>query len=568
MAEDNTLKRTRASGEVLDYLLREFEQNHNPSPEQRKEISERTAMTEKAVRIWFQNRRAKLRKFERMGKPVKSGMSSPAHSGNNGHNGHNGIRSHTASDHSSRSNSLTHVSASGLRMHNAIPIELNDKYCFIDCLSLSVGSWQRIISGHHDVHALQHLLINLSPFTLNTVMNNVDLMVILSRKNLEINYFFSAISNNSKILFRIFYPISSVLSCLLLDNNINKENNELRLNLLRKPKFSVYFFNGVNANLNQWSICDDFSEGQQVSSAYYAHGGTSTPHVLVGVKGSLQYLNAYIMENSHQQHHQFVGTNLSTNNTPRSASDFPSVGSELPVASTMPDSKDFMLDDETQNNGNFQIKHQLWEESPHSDLGYRMKELSPLANFDANSPHVSESHQSAKNFNMKPEEGNVPNGLDELKKRPEEYDEMFGTATPDFFSTVQTPSSNILGAPANDEGENLINSPSTNIHNFGNPEILDKQRSPRSDTPGLLDPTFRRGQLDLHFENLNESQSMYNPAPESLSYGFEMGQGDNGNFQPGDHHESSPHASNATATPNTNTLISHVDTYIDYNAHY
>lgn len=553
MAEDSSSKRTRASGEVLDYLLREFEQNHNPSPEQRKEISERTSMTEKAVRIWFQNRRAKLRKFERMGKPVKSGLSSP-------HNGHtNNTRSYppTGSDHSLRSNLLTHVSATGLRMQSAIPIELNDKYCFIDCLSLSVGSWQRIISGHHDMAALQHLLINLSPFTLNTVMNNVDLMVILSRKNLEINYFFSAISNNSKILFRIFYPISSVLSCLLLDNNINKENNELRLSLLRKPKFSVYFFNGVNANLNQWLICDDFSEGQQVSLAYYAPGGSLTPHVLVGVKSSLQYLNAYIMENSHQQHQQQqhqhlhlhllyanLSANISSTNTPR---DFPSVSSDLPVGQ-LPESKDFMLDEETHPNGNFQIKHETWADSPRLDLGYRMKELSPLPAFDSTSPHI----ETQKNYNVKPDLADA--------KKPEDYDEMFGTATPDFFSTVQTPSSNMLGTAATEESENLINSPSTNIHNFGNPAILDKRQSPRSGTP-VLESRFRQEQ-ELQFDNLGEPQ-IYSAAQEN-GYEFDIGQ-ESGNFPA---ENESPHASNNTATPNTNNLISHVDNFIDYNAHY
>ena len=120
-------------------------------------------------------------------------------------------------------------------------------------------------------------------------------LFLLVLGNDEINYFFSAISNNSKILFRIFYPISSVLHSSILDSSLSKENNEMRLNLARKPKFSVYFFNGVNANLNQWSICDDFSEGQQVSSAFYAPGGTSTPHVLVGAKNSLQFLNNYII---------------------------------------------------------------------------------------------------------------------------------------------------------------------------------------------------------------------------------------------------------------------------------
>lgn len=299
MAEDaNTYKRSRASGEVLDYLLLEFENNPNPTPEQRKEIADKTGMSEKAVRIWFQNKRAKVRKFERLGRLGGNGIT---HGG-----GSNSISS-------SRSNSLLNLNSPRQHMHvsniltsgstgsssNAleIPIEVNDKYCFIDCSSLSVGSWQRIRTGYHDGELLRSALSNLSPIAIDQVMNNVDLLVILSKKNLEINYFFCVILNNSKILFRIFFPVSSIISCLLLDNNIDKGNSELRLSLTHRPKFSVYFFNAASSGSNKWSICDDFSEGHQVSLAYYAESGTSIPHVLVGVKNSLQFLNSYILEN-------------------------------------------------------------------------------------------------------------------------------------------------------------------------------------------------------------------------------------------------------------------------------
>ena len=279
MSDDNGSKRTRASGEVLDYLLEAFKQNHNPSPEQRREISEKTNMSEKAVRIWFQNRRAKLRKFERMGKKSDSGSTGDA------------------SPYSASLSARFEMSSP------PSPIDISEKYCFIDCSSLSVASWQRVRTGNHHFHALKNTLVNLSPFTLNGAMSSADLLVILSKKNSEINYFFSAMANDSKILFRIFYPISSIVTCSLLDNNINKGSNELRLSLSAPPKFSVFFFNNVNSEANQWSICDDFSEDQQVSTAYCNDGGTSIPHVLVGVKSTLQFLHAYILELNQLPHH-------------------------------------------------------------------------------------------------------------------------------------------------------------------------------------------------------------------------------------------------------------------------
>ncbi|RCK65192.1 Regulatory protein PHO2 [Candida viswanathii] len=278
-----TQKRIRATGEALEFLISEFQKNANPSPEHRKFISQKACMNEKAVRIWFQNRRAKQRKFERQRLRINNG--------------------NTPNDFTT---SLMKMS------NNSIPIQINDKYCFINCSSLSVGSWQRIKTGIFNESVLKNNLINLSPFVLNQVMTNVDLLIILSKKNSELNYFFLAISNNSKILFRIFYPLNSIAKCSVFKNNFNnslENSSEIRLNLSYQPKFSVYFFNNnasPNTMHNQWSICDDFSEGQQVSQAYTKiHDGVleenSVPHVLVGATNALQFLSNYILQHQQQQ---------------------------------------------------------------------------------------------------------------------------------------------------------------------------------------------------------------------------------------------------------------------------
>lgn len=500
--ENSSSKRTRASGEVLDFLLQEFDRNHNPSPEQRKEISDKTSMSEKAVRIWFQNRRAKLRKFERMsklgnGKVRKSYGGSGLTTTNGVANGSTAFPA-TDSIHSSRSNSLSLHDYISPNHTGNLPIELNDNYCFIDCSSLSVGSWQRIKSGYHDETALRSNLVNLSPFTLNSTLVTVDLLVILSKKNSEINYFFLAISNNSKILFRIFYPISSILTCSLLDNNINKENNELRLSLSHQPKFSVYFFNGINSNSNQWSICEDFSEGQQVSQAFFSEGGTSIPHVLVGVKNSLQYLNSFILENnlSHLNQQQFV--NQSNQNLTSSTSG-------PPITDYHHQPQIHLEDDNYNPQGNFQFTtddlNNIWDDAssmtpsrsnnqtplnnllppssansitanpPANNQNHHARNLgapgltgfSPLTNFDsAKSPSSitsTTSFQKPNNYDSSTKNYtqsnsaiqskyhshsnslvNIPQSASELHTNQdsnEPYSEMFNANTPDFFSTFE-----------------------------------------------------------------------------------------------------------------------------------
>lgn len=291
-------KRTRALGEVLDYLLQEFDHNHNPLPDHRKHMASRTGMLEKAVRIWFQNRRAKLRKVEKMkaqagAAPGLAPLSSSAYG--------------ALSAPSSFGAGSAPGSAPALASAHPLPpqpgaatppgtaVDINLKYCLIDCLLLLVGLWQRVKSGHHDVDRMRRQFVNLLPFTVHLMMDSVDLLVILLKKNYEINYFFSAITNNAKILFRIFYPVLLIVGASLLNNGVLENHAELRVTLLAQPKFSVFFFNRAHLSLNQWLICDDFSEGQQVLLA--VAGGTDVPHVLVGARLLLLHLNLFVLEN-------------------------------------------------------------------------------------------------------------------------------------------------------------------------------------------------------------------------------------------------------------------------------
>lgn len=428
-------KRTRASGEVLEYLLQEFETNQNPTPEQRKEISDRTNMTEKAVRIWFQNRRAKVRKSERMGRSTAIG-----------------------SMNSSRSNSL-HMN-DRTHYYNSKVFNINDKYCFIDCSSLSVGSWQRVKSGYHEETLLREGLVNLSPFTLVNVMQNVDLLVIVSKKDLEINYFFIAMQDDSKILFRIFYPLTNIVTCSLLDNNIDKESNELRVSLSHRPKFSINFFNGVNSSANQWSICDDFSESQQVSMAQ-DESGTTIPHVLVGSKSSICFLNDFILEKNQQHQADYMLPDLqqpSYNriNHPDSNmdedQDIDDPGSNPPV--------NMATDPNEDPEGNIDSHHYQYNtEEPPEPLAWNENEeirangLSPLGQFTSNTSPTS----------LNSDKPSQQKKVNEIQSHLH-YNEVFSADTPDFFNSSHTP--NLVQAMSNNTPKN---DPSQDPNHVGHP---------------------------------------------------------------------------------------------------
>ncbi|CAR25748.1 hypothetical protein ZYGR_0A03170 [Zygosaccharomyces rouxii] len=302
-------KRTRARGEALDILKREFETNPNPTSQRRKKLSEMTGLPEKNVRIWFQNRRAKLRKDDRAG----------VRDGSGGLTGDNTGDSNAFYSYDNGENST---------LFDQIPLNINNNYYFIDICSITVGSWNRMKSGalRKSNWSTVKDLSNLSPISINEIMSNAtDLMVLISKKNFEINYFFSAMANNTKILFRIFFPINSVVNCSLSleandiieprnsdqqddengesslgdDNRSSNEDSEklgeLKINVSRPPNFAVYFLEAPDeATNNQWSICEDFSEGRQVNDAFI--GGSNLPHALKGLQNSLRFMNSLILD--------------------------------------------------------------------------------------------------------------------------------------------------------------------------------------------------------------------------------------------------------------------------------
>lgn len=334
----NKVKRNRAKGETLNILERQFHLNPNPTPQERRQIAKLVNMNEKSVTIWFQNKRAKIKRCNRQ-KRVDQDQGSELHPINN--TASNSIVDSTSNDKKRKfgkddmgSNSddsgvykdkdfeqdleeedgqsdVAFKDGEEINFFDRIPLDININYYFIDVCSILVGSWNRIKSGsilNKKLTLLQNMR-NLSPRSINEIMvNSTDLTVVISKKNFEVNYFFSAITNNCKVLFRIFYPIDNIVNCsislnsdeLISNNNNNNTTNndicsELKLTLNKSPNFAVYFLNeNVLDTTNQWSICEDFSEGKQVNDAFI--GGSNLPHILKGLQDSLKFMNSLILD--------------------------------------------------------------------------------------------------------------------------------------------------------------------------------------------------------------------------------------------------------------------------------
>ncbi|CAB4257071.1 similar to Saccharomyces cerevisiae YDL106C PHO2 Homeobox transcription factor [Maudiozyma barnettii] len=296
-------KRKRVQPEALKLLKNVYRTTSHPSIKQRKELSRKVNMSERSVTVWFQNRRANTKKKQRLAQEKRQRRKGDSK------------RFASDSDDSSNddSDSLSDISdeADKLDSFDQAPLDINMNYNLIDINIISVGSWNRRKTGIISNNGLERIkeMRNLSPDSIYRILDNeTDMVVLISKKNQEINYFFCAPSENGKVLFRMFYPIRIVSNCTLTlesdsDLTSNKETvniGELKLDLDKPPTFAVHYSNSNNPdiqnlpNQNQWSLCGDFSDGRQVNDAYV--GGSNMPHCLKGLQSSLIYMNSLILD--------------------------------------------------------------------------------------------------------------------------------------------------------------------------------------------------------------------------------------------------------------------------------
>ncbi|GMM33366.1 Pho2 protein [Saccharomycopsis crataegensis] len=302
-------KRARVTGSKLAILLSEYDINPNPSPDSRKLIAAKVGLAERSVRIWFQNRRAKNRKEQRE---------------RDARGGH-GLMDPSVVTGSSRGiyNSLTAPHDLG----RVIPVHINHHYDFIHANSITIGAWQRIKQDSAINHHFQPQLLSLSPISVEALMSDpLDLAIIYSKKDQEINYFFTSYNKGQKILFRIYFSLADChsVTCNGIDKvsssyqtsvsspttptssssfnpNPSPLNSELTLCLSNCPRFAVYFtFPDTNSPGSMgdaramWTPSEDFSVDHQVRNAYFGVGGKSIPHKIVGRTVALKILEQEI----------------------------------------------------------------------------------------------------------------------------------------------------------------------------------------------------------------------------------------------------------------------------------
>lgn len=264
-------RRARLNGKSLEILMEEFQKCPNPSPEIRKLIANRVNIAERSVRIWFQNRRAKIRKSEKL-KNYQYNYSEDQY-------------------------------YDGKDLGKCISLIINPEYYFIQSKSISVGHWERIKQDCATNYMFAPKLDDLLPLSVEELMEDpLDLAVILLQKNRQLNYIFTSVSHEEKVIFRIYYSLLSVESCTLTSIPANAPtdskplNSEITLFLNKPPQFAVYFTRTFNLHSgpDTWTVAEDFSIDHQVKNAFVGPGGKNIPHRVVGRTLHLDYLHKLI----------------------------------------------------------------------------------------------------------------------------------------------------------------------------------------------------------------------------------------------------------------------------------
>ncbi|KAJ3125776.1 hypothetical protein HK098_008236 [Nowakowskiella sp. JEL0407] len=216
-------KRSRATPEQLQILESTFAVTPTPSGSIRREIAAQCNMTERSVQIWFQNRRARARLYQK-----RQEQTAVVHEKMNTMiSNANPVGVVTTRD-------LPHVITKGL----APPVEITSVK--FSTSSLSIGSWRRTCSTNRmdeDLHCTADLI------------QKVFVWMIV----------------DAGVGFRLTIPFSCVHRIELLHQN---QNSELYVDILIPPTFSMEaeIPEQVTGQLvKQWVQCGDFTEDSQGS---------------------------------------------------------------------------------------------------------------------------------------------------------------------------------------------------------------------------------------------------------------------------------------------------------------
>lgn len=211
-------KRQRATPNQLTVLRAEFRINPTPNAKTREEIGRKIDMTERSVQIWFQNKRAKAKQYNRRSNEPNIPKMLPF-MGPDGQ--FNSMYPYYPAGN------FVNIPNSNFSMSNEV---------FLPCSTLSIGTWRRV-SQSGDISSEIH-------FTYSFVDNSLNYTMYSQGTSFKIKYHMTQVK-----MITVVSPA-------------NQNTAELKIQLTASPRFYIQ----SSKKPGVWVPTEDFTEERQASN--------------------------------------------------------------------------------------------------------------------------------------------------------------------------------------------------------------------------------------------------------------------------------------------------------------